>query len=141
MTGWNELFLGVIAIASLAIAIAQVGVIVAAGRLARRLERMANQFEHDMKPIFMHLNAIGRDASRAAALAAAQVERADLLFSDVAVRIERGLNSIQATVGAPAREGRALLSGLRAAIQAIRELRQDGRRRQRRSDDEDALFI
>jgi hypothetical protein len=44
-------------------------------------------------------------------------------------------------MGAPAREGRALLTGLRAAIQALRELRQDARSRQSRSEDEDALFI
>lgn len=137
----NDVFLGVIAVATLAIAIAQIGVMVVAGRLAKRVERLAEQIDRDLKPLFGHLNAIGRDASRAAALATAQVERADQLFSDLAGRIELTLNSVQATMGVPAREGRALLAGLRAAIQALRELRQDGRPRQTRSDDEDALFI
>jgi hypothetical protein len=137
----NDVFLGVIAVATLAIAIAQIGVMVVAGRLARRVERLAEQIDRDLKPLFGHLNAIGRDASRAAALATAQVERADQLFSDLAGRIELTLNTLQSTMGAPAREGRALLAGLRAAIQALRELRQDGRARQSRSDDEDALFI
>jgi hypothetical protein len=137
----NQVFLGVIAVATLAIAIAQIGVMVAAGRVARRVERLAEQLDRDLKPLFGHLNAIGRDASRAAALAAAQMERADKVFSDVAVRIELALNNIQSTLGAPAREGRALLSGFRAAIQAIRELRHDARARQSRSEDEDALFI
>ena len=41
----------------------------------------------------------------------------------------------------PAREGRALFSAFRAAVQAIRDLRRDGRMRQGRGDDEDALFI
>jgi hypothetical protein len=137
----NQVFLGVIAVATLAIAIAQIGVMVAAGRAARRVERLAEQLDRDLKPLFGHLNAIGRDASRAAALAAAQMERADKVFSDVAVRIELALNNIQATLGAPAREGRALLSGFRAAIEAIRELRHDARARQSRSEDDDALFI
>jgi hypothetical protein len=137
----NQVFLGIIAVATLAIAIAQIGVMVAAGRLARRVDRLAEQLDRDVRPLFGHLNAIGRDASRAAALAAAQMERADKLFSDVAVRIELGLNNIQSTLGVPAREGRALLSGFRAAIQAIRDLRQDARARQSRSEDEDALFI
>ena len=43
--------------------IAQIGVLVAAGRLARRVERLADQFEHELKPMFGHLNAIGRDAA------------------------------------------------------------------------------
>jgi hypothetical protein len=137
----GEVFLGVIAVATLAMAIVQVGVIVAAGRLARRVEELADRLEQDVKPLFGHLNAIGRDASRAAALATAQVERADQLFSDVAVRIDQALNNVQTTLGMPAREGRALMSGFKAALQALRELRQNGRSRQSRSDDEDALFI
>jgi hypothetical protein len=136
----NDVFLGVIAVATLAIAIAQIGVMVAAGRLARRVERLAEQLDRDLKPLFGHLNAIGRDASRAAALATTQMERADKLFSDVAVRIELALNNIQATLGAPAREGRALASAFRAAMQAIRD-RHNGRARQGRGEDEDALFI
>jgi hypothetical protein len=137
----GEVFLGVIAVATLAMAIVQVGVIVAAGRLARRVEELADRLEQDVKPLFGHLNAIGRDASRAAALATAQVERADQLFSDVAVRIDQALNNVQNSLGMPAREGRALMSGFKAALQALRELRQNGRSRQPRSDDEDALFI
>ena len=61
----------------------QIGVLVAAGRLARRVERLLDQFDRELKPLFDHLNAIGRDASRAAALATAQVERADRLFTDL----------------------------------------------------------
>lgn len=137
----NDVFLGIIAVATLAIAIAQIGVMVVAGRLAQRVGRLAEQIDRDLKPLFGHLNAIGRDASRAAALATAQVERADQLFGDLASRIELTLNGLQATMGVPAREGRALLAGLRAAIQALRELRQEGRARQSRSEDEDALFI
>ena len=141
MTTWSDVFLGIIAVATLAIAIAQVAVIVAAGRLTRRVERLAEEFEHEVKPIFGHLNAIGRDTSRAAALATAQVERADKLFSDVALRIDHAINNLQSTLGAPAREGRALLAAVKAALQAIRDLRRDARARQGRGEDEDALFI
>jgi predicted acylesterase/phospholipase RssA len=137
----NDVFLGVIAVATLAIAIAQIGVMVAAGRLARRLERLTERLEQEIRPLFSHLDAIGRDVSRASALAAAQVERADQVFSDVAVRIELALNAIQATLSVPAREGRALFSAVRAAFEAVREMRRNERRRQGRGDDEDALFI
>ena len=140
MIVWRDVFLGVIAVATLAIAIAQIGVIIAAGLMARRLGRMVEQLERDVKPLFGHLNAIGSDASRAVALATAQVERADKLFSEVAVRVEQTLNVVQTSIGGPAREGRAMLAAFRAALQAVRELR-NGRARQGRGDDEDALFI
>jgi len=137
---WRDVFLGVIAVATLAIAIAQVGVIIAAGLMARRVGRMVDQLERDVKPLFGHLNAIGADASRAVALATAQVERADKLFTDVTGRIEQTLNTLQTSIGAPAREGRAMMGAFRAAMQALRELRR-GRTRQGRGDEEDPLFI
>ena len=140
MIVWRDVFLGVIAVATLAIAIAQVGVIIAAGLMARRVSRMVDQLERDVKPLFGHLNAIGSDASRAVALATAQVERADKLFADVTGRIEQTLNTLQTSIGAPAREGRAMMGAFRAAIQALRELR-SGRARQGRGDEEDPLFI
>ena len=139
MSTLGEVFLGVIAVATLAMAIVQVGVIVVAGRLARRVEELADRLEQDVKPLFGHLNAIGRDASRAASLAVSQVERVDRLLGDVSQKIEQTLNTVQATIVAPAREGLAVLSALRAAMEAIRERR--GRARQRGGEDEDALFI
>jgi hypothetical protein len=133
---WRDVFLGIIAVATLAIAVAQIAVIIAAAAAAKRVGQLADQFEREVKPLFGHLNAIGRDAARAAQLASAQVERADKLF----VRIDDTLNLVQSSVLAPAREGRALLSAVRAAFHAVRELRQ-ARARQARSEDEDALFI
>ncbi len=140
MSGWSEVFLGVIAVATLAIAIAQIGVMVAAGAAIRRLERLADRVEADVRPILGHLNAIGRDAARAASLATAQVERADRIFGDVAMRVEQTIASVQSSIATPAREGRALISAFRAAFHAFRELRHN-RARQGRGDDEDALFI
>ena len=136
----NDVFLGIIAVATLAIAIAQIGVMVVAGRLARRIERLSERLDQEIRPLFVHLNAIGRDAARTATLAAAQVERADQVFGDIAARIDQTLNSLQASLSVPAREGRAMLSAIRAAVQAIRDMRRNGRR-QGRGDDEDALFI
>jgi hypothetical protein len=108
--------------------------------MARRVGRMVEQIEREVKPLFGHLNAIGADASRAVALATAQIERADKLFTEVAGRIEQTIAAVQSSIGAPAREGRAMMGAFRAAIQAIRDLR-NGRARQGRGDDDDALFI
>ena len=141
MIAWRDVFLGVIAAATLLIAIGQIAIMVAAGRMARRLEQVVEQFERDVKPLFGHLNAIGRDASRAAALAAAQVERADKLFCEIASRVDYTLDAVRASIRRPAREGRALLRAFGAAMQAIRELRRYGHTRRGRGEDEDALFI
>ena len=139
MTDRAELSLAIMAAAMLVSAIVQVGVIVAAGLLVRRINRLATQVEQELKPLFAHLNAIGRDASRAASLAVAQVERVDRLLGDATRKIEQTLNTVQKTIVAPAREGLALLSALRAAMDVLRDKR--GRARQRGGEEEDALFI
>jgi len=136
-----DLFLGIIAFASLAAALAQIGVVVVAGLAVRRVAKLAQTVEEQVKPLFGHLDAIGREATRASVLATAQVERVDALFADVSGRIDQTLNGLQSSLTAPAREGRAILSAFQAAVGAFRDLRQNGRSRQSRSDDEDALFI
>jgi hypothetical protein len=139
VSGRAELFLGIIAFATLATAVVQVGVLVAAGLLARRLSQLTQRFEREMKPIFGHLDAIGRDAARATALATQQVERADRLLGDVANRVEETMGAVQQAVSAPANEMSALMVGIRAALSVLRQPRR-GRPRGR-GDDEDALFI
>lgn len=140
MIVWRDVFLGVIAVATLAIAVAQIAVIVAAASAAKRLGELADTFEREVKPLVGHLNAIGRDASRATALAALQVERADKMFSDLAARVEQTMTILQTSIRAPVREGRALVGAFRAALRALREMRA-ARSRQSRAEDDDALFI
>ena len=134
-----ELFLGIIAVATLVTAIVQVGVLVAAGLLARRLQQTIERAQAEFKPLLEHANAIGRDASRATALAAAQVERADRLFADVAQRVDDTMVKVQSVVIGPIREGAAILSALQAMLNVFRDVR-SGRRRTGAEDD-DALFI
>jgi hypothetical protein len=133
VSAWSEIFLGIIAFAMLAIAIVQIGVLVAAGRLARRAGRLLDQIELELKPVFGHLNAIGRDASRAAALAAAQVERVDRLFTDLTQRVDETVQSLYSTLAGPV----STLSALAAALRAMR----GGRAGRPRSEEEDTLFI
>jgi hypothetical protein len=139
VSGRAELFLAIIAFATLATAVVQIGVLVAAGLMARRLLQLTERVEREMKPVFGHLDAIGRDAARATSLAAQQVERADRLLGDVANRVEETMGAVQNAVNAPAREMSALMVGLRAALDVLRQTRQN--RPRGRGDDEDALFI
>ena len=137
----NDVFLGVIAFAVLVMAAIQVGAVVAAARLAKRVDRLAAQIERDIRPVVQNLNAMTSEAARAAALATTQVERADQMFAELAHRVDFTLNALQTRVFGPAREGVALLAGLRAALAAFRDLRESGRRRPSAVDEEDALFI
>jgi hypothetical protein len=140
VTSWAEVFLGVIAVATLATAIMQIAALVGAAVLARRMTHLVEDVERQLHPLFTHIDSIGRDASRASALALAQVERADELLAGFAARVDTTLDQVQTGLRVPGREVRALLTGLRAALLSLRELRADGRRRGR-GDDEDALFI
>src|SRR5262245_35794134 len=97
-------------------AAAPIAIIIAASLRARRIARLADRVEHELKPIFGHLNAIGRDASRAAALATAQIERADKMVAELGLRFDDALMKLQSSLSVPAREGRALLSAFRAAF-------------------------
>lgn len=137
MSDRAELFLGVIALATLATAIVQIAVLVAAGLLARRIERLTTRVEKELEPLFRHLDNLGQEASRTAALATAQVERVDALFADLTRRLDSTLGSVQHAIAAPARESAAVLRGLQAAIVALR----GGRTRRSRTEEEDPLFI
>ena len=141
MNGWPTVFLGVVAFATAAIAAAQIGLIVYAIRLARRLDDLSAQIERDVKPVLGTVNAIATSAARAASLAVAQIERADRVFADLAVRVDETASLIQSLLVAPAREGRALLAAVMAAIAAFRNLGGAPGARRVASDEEDPLFI
>ena len=137
MSVWGEVFLGVIAAATLVMAVGLVGALVAASRLARRVGRTLDQLDVELKPLFDHLNAIARDASRAAAVATAHVERVDRALDDLGQRLDQTLRRFQALLDGPVREGHAIFAALAAALRAMR----GWRARHARSEEDDALFI
>jgi hypothetical protein len=142
VTEWSAIFLGVIAAAVLVMAVVQVSAAIAAARLAQRVNTLATQIERDVAPLVTNLQTIGAEAARASALAAAQVERADRLFAEVAARVEETTAAVQQAIVAPAREGVAVVAGLRAALTALSDSRKAAaRRRATRQDEDDQLFI
>ena len=140
MNTWATVFLGVIAAATLMTAVLQVVLLVAGVSLVRRISRFVDFVETEVKPIIGHIDAIARDASRAASLALAQVERADQLLANTILRIEQTLSTVQSLIVGALREGNALMMGFRAVMAAVRgfQRRQTSRRR---SEDDEALFI
>jgi hypothetical protein len=136
----NELFLGIIAVSVLVMAGVQVAVVVLALRATERLSRLTSQLERDIRPVVANLQTISADAARATAVAAAQVERADKLFADLATRLDQSVAAIQNSVLGATRGSAAWLAGLKAALAALRDLRQS-RTRPSTVEEEDALFI
>jgi hypothetical protein len=137
----NDVLLLVIAVSVAVMAGVQVAVVVLAARAAIRLDRLANRIEQEMRPVVANLNTISADAARAASLAAVQVERVDRLFADLINRVEETLATLQRTLIGPAREGLAVLNGLKAAFSVFRDFGRPSRQRRAPVEDEDALFI
>ena len=146
MNGSSEIWLAVIAVAVAVMAVIQVGMVVAGLRVARRVGRIASELESGVKPLIAHLTTVSSEASRAATMAAAQVERFDVLVSDFSNRIDQTLAAAQRFVTGPAREGLAIVAGVRAAVSALQGMREASRRRSAvRSaageEEEESLFI
>lgn len=137
----SEIFLGIIAVAVLVMAVIQVAAVILAARAARRIDRLAARLEQDLDPVVRNLQKAASEAARVSSLAALQLERADHLFTDLGNRAEQILVAVQDTLVAPAREGFAWLTGLKAALAAFRELRESGQPAAPAVDDDDALFI
>ena len=141
MSFWAETFLGVIALATLVMAAIQVVVIVYGVGVARRLNQLLTQVEREMKPLAESVNAISRDAARISALTAAQLEQVDRLVTDLGARVEATATTIQDAVLRPLRDGAAIMSGVKAVIEVLRDLTGRPAKRRARGKDDDALFI
>jgi hypothetical protein len=136
------LFLGVIAAATLTMAVIQIGAIVYAGRLSRRVEQLISRVEQDVQPVVHRASAVAGDAARVAALAVTQMERIDRLTVDFTKRAEQTMSEVQRAIVVPAREGFALISGIRAALGALQGFgARGGPARTAAHEDEDPLFI
>ena len=128
MTPLAVTFLGLIALAVLAMAAGQVYALILTVRAMRQMGATLSRFERDIRPVVDNVNAMSADAKRAAALATAQVERADRLLTDVSRRVEDTVGIVQRSILAPARDGMAIFQGIKAALLAFRDLKSRSRR-------------
>jgi hypothetical protein len=139
----SDLFLGIIAISVLVMALIQVGALLAAFRVAKRVEEVSRRIETDIKPLITNLTDVTTELSRTAVMATRQVERVDHLFGDMASRVDQTLAAAQQFVRGPAKNGLAILSGVQAAVSAIKGIREASRRRRKVTPgvEDDSLFI
>lgn len=144
MSGTGELFLGIIAFAVVVMAAIQVAAIFAGMRLARRVDELATKMDEEIKPLIANLSVLSSEAARAAALAAKQAERLDRVFGEMVERVDKTLDAAQEFVTGPARQGMAIMAGVKAVIDSFRGIREASRRRNAprpAMDEEESLFI
>jgi hypothetical protein len=138
VTGWELLFLGIIAAALVAMAAAQMIVAREVAKMARQTIETTQEFRRELRPIVEKLQKITDDAGKVTALALVQVERVDLALASTAERIDEVLSAVQEAVVQPIRQGTAILAGLKAALAIFG--RNVGATR-RTHEEDDALFI
>ena len=139
----TDVFLGLIAVATVAMAVGQVGLFVAALRLTRRVEALSAQVERELGPLAARLTRVADNLQQATGLAAVQIERLDRLFAGASRRADETMSLVHGAVVGPIREGLAVVAALRGVIGAVRAFRRGGgpSRAVSRFDDEDPLFI
>lgn len=137
----SDVFLGIIALSVFVMAAVQVAVIIIALRATQRMSSLTQQLEQELRPVVANLQTITADAARATAVAAAQVERTEKLFAELAMRLDQTMASVQSTVLGATRSSSAWLAGLKAALGVLRDMRQSPRTRPTVVEEEDALFI
>jgi hypothetical protein len=140
VTGASDLFLGIIALATLVMALIQVGAIIAAARFGRRMQQMVVSIQEEVRPLIARANSVAEEASKTASIASAQAQKIDKLVTDLTRRVDETSLVVQQAVVTPARETLALVAGLKAGLAALRGLR-DFRGRPGRVEEEDPLFI
>ena len=141
MSGWADISLGVIAAATLVMALIQVGAIVAMLRLARQAQATIATVQQEIRPLVAKAHALADEASRTAALATAQAQKVDRLVTDLTRRVDETAHIIQEAIITPAREGRAIIAAVKAGLFALRGMRDLRPRHGRQAEEEDPLFI
>ena len=141
MSDWPTLFLALIAASTGVMALIQIGVLIYGARLARRVNRLATKVEREIDPLLVRVQEMSSDATRATKLAVAQVERADQMMAQVARRAEETLDVAQQVLVAPARQGLALIEGLRTMFASLRERPETEPDPTTSTEEDEALFV
>jgi two-component sensor histidine kinase len=138
----NSAFLGLIAVATVVMAVVQVSLIIMAIRLARRVDVISSQVQRELGPLVERLTRVADNLQHASGLAGVQVERLDRLFAGASRRADDTMSLVHGAVVGPIREGLAVVAAVRGIVAALRSFR--GTRESRAAskfDDEDPLFI
>ena len=117
----TEVFLGVIAVATLVMALIQVCLVIAGIIAVKRMYDMLLRVENTMKPVLAHVDELVMDATASVAAVRVQIDRVEQQAVQVLKRTDQAVQRVQDYLVAPAREGIALAAGARALFGAFRE--------------------
>jgi uncharacterized protein YoxC len=151
---WNGVFLGVIAAATLVMALVQLGLVIVAAAAAKKAQQAVEQAQaalttaqrtiasvhEEIRPLLAKANAIAEEASKTASLATAQAQKVDRVVTTLVSRVDETSSLVQQAFVTPARESLAIVAAIKATLGALRA-GADWRRRPSRSEEEDPLFI
>jgi hypothetical protein len=137
---WSETFLAIIAVATLTMALVQLGTVVAILRLVRQVQQTMVEVHREARPLIAKMTAVTDEVGRTAAMATVQAQKVDRLLTDLAQRVDQTAGIVQHAIITPAREGLAIMAALKAGLGALRGLR-ERHRQGRTAEEEDPLFI
>jgi hypothetical protein len=116
------LLLGVIAAATAVMAVVQIGMLIGGMLLTRRVNRLIEVVEQELRPVVDRVGTLSDDAARLSSLAVTRIERVDRAFERITARLEETMKAAQDAVVEPARQGMVLAHVLRAGLAALRNL-------------------
>jgi sugar-specific transcriptional regulator TrmB len=148
MSDWALVFLGVIALASLAQTVFLIVLALESRRMAARIEELRDRFEKDLRPSLDNLSRITRNLAEISDLGVVQAHRVDEALSDTLEKVRDTTETVRKFLVRPLlplADIVAFLRGVRRGIEVYKQLRgfDRGRRApQPRSYSEDEhLFI
>src|SRR5262249_23725075 len=110
-------------------------------RVARQVEQTLTSVQQDVRPLIAKVQALTDEASKTAALATLQAQKADRLVTDLSRRVEETAAVLQEARARRAGGGLAMVGAVRAGRAALRGLQDLRPRTGRPADEEDPLFI
>jgi hypothetical protein len=147
LSDWALVFLGVIALASLAQTVFLVVLALESRRMAARVQELRDRFEKDLRPSLDNLSRLSRNLAEISDLGVVQARRVDEAVADTLDKVKDTTESIRRFLVrplAPLGDILAFLRGVRRGVEVYNQLRgmDGGARPQPRSYSEDEhLFI
>ncbi len=117
----STFLLSVIAVATVIMAVVQIGVVLFTSRLAKRVNRLVDVIEREIKPTLARVDTVSSDVARVTSLASNHAERLAQIASHLIEKSDEILTVADRSVFAPLKQGAGFLFGLRAALLAFRD--------------------
>jgi hypothetical protein len=116
----SDVYLGVIAAATVLMALVQIGVLIAGIIAVKRMNEALVRFEDSARPVLSHVDDLVVDATASIAAVRAQLDRVEQQAVHVLTRTDQAVQQVKHYLVAPAREGIALAAGARALVGGLR---------------------